>query len=175
MAEPVIPEIAEAPRSHPAMRWADGALEAVGLLGFVAMMLATLLQVIARYLEISIDWTEELARILFLASIMIGMAVAIRRRQHIAVDFIYAMASPRTQALLSIGFDLAMLVLLAVWLRGALRLLALNAGTTFVTVPWLPVSFLYGVEALGVGLMMVFVLTDLVGRFATLRTRSAGP
>jgi TRAP-type transport system small permease protein len=164
MSEPGAPEVAEAAQPNPLLRGFDHLLEAIGVVGFVGMMLATLLQVLARYLEISIDWTEELARILFLASIMLGIAIAIRRRQHIVVDFIYAAASPRAQRILSIGFDLAILVLLAIWLRGALRLMQLNAGTTFVTVPWLPVSFLYAVEAFGVALMIVFVLADLTTR-----------
>ncbi len=175
MTEPAAAEIADAARPNPLFAWLDHLLEAAGLFGFVIMMLATLLQVLARYLEVSIDWTEELARILFLASIMIGIAIAIRRGQHIAVDFIYAARSPRVRAVLSIGFDLAILVLLAVWLRGALRLMGLNAGTTFVTVPWLPVSFLYGVEALGVGLMILFVLADLLRHVQMLSPRSAAP
>jgi TRAP-type transport system small permease protein len=172
MTSPGAPEMADAPRPGPRMvEWADRLLETAGLCGFVAMMLATLLQVAARHLQISIDWTEELARILFLAAIMIGAAIAIRRRQHIMVDFLFAASSPRSQAALSIGFDLATLVLLVIWLRGSLRLMGLNAGTTFVTLPWLPVSVLYGIEALGVGLMILFVLTDLVGRFHGIRER----
>lgn len=175
MTEPVATEVAEAPRPNPWLGGLDHILEAVGLFGFVAMMLATLLQVLARYLQISIDWTEELARILFLTSIMIGVAIAIRRGQHIAVDFVYATASPRKQAALSVGFDLLTLLLLAIWLRGAWRLLGLNQGTTFVSVPWLPVSFLYGVEAFGVALMIVFVVADLARRVQALRPRRSAP
>jgi TRAP-type transport system small permease protein len=173
MNDPVAPEMAVPSRRNRLTGWIDRALEAVGVFGFVLMMLATLLQVAARHLHVSIDWTEELARILFLASIMIGIAIAIPRRQHIVVDFIYAAASPRAQAALSLTFDLAMLVLLIVWLRGAWRLMELNAGTTFVTVPWLPVSFLYGVELFGVALMILFVLADMAARAR--RVRSALP
>lgn len=173
MNDPPAPEIAVPSRRNRLTGWIERALEAVGVCGFVLMMLATLLQVAARHLHISIDWTEELARILFLASIMIGIAIAIPRRQHIVVDFIYVGAPPRTQAVLSLTFDLAMLVLLIVWLRGAWRLMELNAGTTFVTVPWLPVSFLYGVEVFGVALMILFVLADMTARAR--RARSALP
>jgi TRAP-type transport system small permease protein len=171
MNDPVTPEVPS--RRNRLTGWIDRVLEAVAVCGFVLMMLATLLQVAARHLHVSIDWTEELARILFLASIMIGIAIAIPRRQHIVVDFIYAAASLRTQTALSLAFDLAMLVLLIVWLRGAWRLMELNAGTTFVTVPWLPVSFLYGVEVFGVALMILFVLADMAARAR--RARSALP
>jgi TRAP-type C4-dicarboxylate transport system permease small subunit len=173
MNDPMAPEMAVPSYRDRLTGWIDRALESVGVCAFVLMMLATLLQVAARHLHVSIDWTEELARILFLASIMIGIAIAIPRRQHIVVDFIYAAASPRTQAALSLAFDLAMLVLLIVWLRGAWRLMELNAGTTFVTVPWLPVSFLYGVEVFGVALMILFVLSDMAARAR--RARSALP
>jgi TRAP-type transport system small permease protein len=173
MNDPMAPEMAVPSRRNRLTGWIERVLEAVGVCGFVLMMLATLLQVAARHLHVSIDWTEELARILFLASIMIGIAIAIPRRQHIVVDFIYTAASPRTQTALSLAFDLAMLVLLIVWLRGAWRLMELNAGTTFVTVPWLPVSFLYGVEVFGVALMILFVLADMAARAR--RARSALP
>jgi TRAP-type C4-dicarboxylate transport system permease small subunit len=173
MNDPIAPEMAVPSRHNRLTGSIDRVLESVGVCAFVLMMLATLLQVAARHLHVSIDWTEELARILFLASIMIGIAIAIPRRQHIVVDFIYAAASPRTQTALSLAFDLAMLVLLIVWLRGAWRLMELNAGTTFVTVPWLPVSFLYGVEVFGVALMILFVLADMAARAR--RARSALP
>jgi TRAP-type transport system small permease protein len=173
MNDPIAPEMAVPSRHNRLTGGIDRVLESVGVCAFVLMMLATLLQVAARHLHVSIDWTEELARILFLASIMIGIAIAIPRRQHIVVDFIYAAASPRVQTALSLAFDLATLVLLVVWLRGAWRLMELNAGTTFVTVPWLPVSFLYGVEFFGVALMILFVLADMAARAR--RARSALP
>jgi hypothetical protein len=87
-------------------------VEAVALGAFILMMLATLLQVAARYLHIALDWTEEFARILFLSSIMIGIALAIRRREHIVVDFPLRHFSRRAQAGFSAFFDLVILGLL---------------------------------------------------------------
>ena len=142
----------------------EAVIETAAVGAFAAMMLATLLQVAVRYLQVPIDWTEELARTLFLCAIMPGIALAIPRREHIVVDFIYASRKPRTQAKLSILFDLATLVLLFTWLRGALHLMELNAGATFVMLPWFPVSVLYGIEAAAVALMIFFVLVDLVQR-----------
>jgi TRAP-type transport system small permease protein len=144
-------------------------VEAVALAGFGVMMVSTLVQVFARYLEVSADWTEELARIVFLASMMLGIALAIRRREHIVVDFLFGRLSPRRAAALSLAFDAAILVLLVVWLRGALALMRLNVGASFVTLDWLPVSALYAVEAAGIGLMILFVLSDMARRARALR------
>ena len=138
------------------------AIELVGLIMFVAVLVVTLLQVIARHLEISLPWTEELARALFLAAMMLGIAVAIQRREHIVVDFLLGRWSARTQATTLIVFDCAILLLLAIWLDGARRLMTLNLGSSFITVPWIPVSALYAVEACAIALMMLFVFADLI-------------
>ena len=140
------------------------AMEFVGLVMFVAVLVVTLLQVIARYLEIALPWTEELARILFLAAMMLGIAVAIQRREHIVVDFLFAKWSARTQATTLIIFDCAILLLLAIWFDGARRLLTLNLGSSFITVPWIPVSALYAVEASAIAIMILFVFADLIAQ-----------
>jgi TRAP-type C4-dicarboxylate transport system permease small subunit len=139
-------------------------VEALAIAAFVLMMMATLLQVAARYLQVSMDWTEELARILFLGAMMLGIAVAIRRREHIVVDVVYVKLSPRARAALQAAFDLGILLLLITWLRGAARLMQLNAGTTFIMLPWVEVSYLYAVETAAIALMIVLVVADMLRR-----------
>lgn len=145
------------------------AIEVVGLLLFVAMILATLLQVLARHIEVPIPWTEEFARVAFLASVMLGIALATYLREHIIVDFLFVRLSPVNRARLWIFFDTAILALLAVWLRGAWRLTELNSDATFITMPQLPVSWLYGTEAFAIALMIVFILADMVTHARRLR------
>jgi TRAP-type C4-dicarboxylate transport system permease small subunit len=157
------------------LRRIDGIAEAAALAVFVGMMLATLLQVLARYLlHVALPWTEELARTLFVASMTVGIALAVRRREHIVVDFVFARLLPGTKALASLLFDAAILLFLAVWLWGALVLMELNANAAYVTLPWLRVAYVYAVEAAAIVLMMVFVLADAVGQYRTLRIRHTG-
>jgi TRAP-type C4-dicarboxylate transport system permease small subunit len=152
----------------------DSIIEIVALAGFIIMMIVTLLQVAVRYLEVPLDWTEELARTLFLAAIMLGIAIAIRRREHIVVDVVYVKLPPMAQAIMGFAFDAGILVLLIVWLRGAWRLLKLNADATFVMLPWIKVSYLYAVEAAAIVLMIVYVVADIArrGRQADAAARS---
>ena len=159
------------------LRPVEGMVEAAALVMFVAMMLATLLQVLARYfLHLALPWTEELARTLFIASMMVGIALAVRRREHIVVDFVFAKLLPGARFVASLLFDAAILLFLAVWLRGALLLMELNANATYVTLPWLRVAQVYALEAAAIGLMMVFVLADAVRQYRSLRrVRTGGP
>jgi TRAP-type C4-dicarboxylate transport system permease small subunit len=159
------------------LRRLENIAEAAALVLFVAMMLATLLQILARYLlYVPLPWTEELARTLFIASMMVGIALAVRRREHIVVDFVFVKLRPGARALASLLFDAAILLFLAVWLRGALLLMEINASATYVTLPWLRVAQIYAVEAAAIGLMMVFVLADAVRQHRSLRMlRTGGP
>ena len=144
--------------------WLDRGAEAVGLVLFIFVMLVTLLQIGARYAHVPIPWTEEAARILFLAAIMLGIAIAVRRYEHIVVDFLFGRYTPRTQACLTIAFNLLILLLLAIWLMGSWRLMNLNATASYVTLPWLSVSVVYAVEAAAIILTAIFVLEDLLVR-----------
>ncbi len=148
----------------------DRVMEVVALTAFAIMMISTLTQVFARYLAISADWTEELARVIFLGAMMIGMALAVRRDEHIVVDFFFGKLAPRPKAMLTVCFDIAIIGLLVLWLRGALILMKLNATAIFVTLPWLSVAALYAVEAFGVAMMIVFVLADLLRQSRILKT-----
>jgi TRAP-type C4-dicarboxylate transport system permease small subunit len=136
--------------------------EGLALLVFTGVIVITLLQVLARYvLQIPLPWTEELARTLFVASMMVGIALAARRHEHIVVDFLFVRLSARGKAAASIAFDAAILLLLAAWLRGAILLVGVNAGATYVSLPWLRVAHLYTTEAAAIVLMMVFILADI--------------
>lgn len=146
------------------LAWLDRFVEAIALAMFLAMILSVLIQVAARFSGFSVLWTEELARILLISSSVLAIAVAMRRREHIMVDYFFAKFSTRTQRGLLTAFDLAILAFLAVWLRGALRLAELNGGTVYVTVPWIAISHVYWVEAFAIVLMMIFVASDCADR-----------
>lgn len=156
--------------AHRILATAEAIAEAAALLAFIAMMLVTLLQVLTRYvLHASMPWTEELARTLFVAAMMVGIALAVRRREHIVVDFLLVRLGARAQAAMQIAFSILILFFLAIWLRGALRLIEVNLGSSFVTLSWLTVSDIYRIEAAAIAAMMLYVLLDIAQQVRALR------
>ena len=65
--------------------------EFICLILLTAMICVVTLQVLNQaFLHIrTIVWTEEVSRILFVWSIMIGSSLAVRKGDHLTVDFIY--------------------------------------------------------------------------------------
>ena len=77
--------------------WTIGVMMAV-------LVIITLLQVYFRYFtSSSLDWSEELARHLFVWVVFLTGAVAIRRRAHIVVDVFVTRMPHRVQRGLAVG------------------------------------------------------------------------
>lgn len=157
-------------RRGPGVRALLLALDAVAMAAFIGMLLASLGQVLFRYvLEIPVPWTEELARLLFVVSMLLGMAIAIREKEHIVVDFLLLKLSPRARAIAACLFDALILAFLLAWARGTVGLIDLNWNSYLVALNWIRVGYLYIAELGAVVLMIVFVVADLFAQARRLR------
>ena len=129
---------------------------------FAGMLVATLAQVMFRYfLQISVPWTEEIARTFFVLSILAGIAFAYAEREHIIIDFIFLKFSPGVQRLMTITFTVCILVLLVFWARGALEMASRNWDVFLITMTWFRVSYFYFWELGMIALLAFYVLLDL--------------
>ncbi len=134
----------------------------VALIMFASMLVATLAQVVFRYfLQISVPWTEEIARSFFVLSILTGIAIAYAEREHIIIDFIFLKFPKTVQRFLTILFAIAILVFLAFWARGTLEMAGRNWDVFLITMTWFRVGYFYVWELCMIALLAVYVLLDL--------------
>ena len=152
----------------------DRALETVATLGFIGMLAAAWGQVIFRYvLEISVPWTEELARVLFVLAMFLGIAIAIRRGEHVVVSFLLDRLPARVRALVGLTFDLAILVFLVVLAIGCWGMTRLTWNSFMITLGWLRTGELFLFELGAVVVMMLYVVLRLPANFRALRGAAA--
>ena len=65
---------------------------------FVAMVLVVVLQIIFRFiLRISVPWTEELSRLLFIYIGFFGTAIAVREKELIVIDLLLQRTPTKVQ------------------------------------------------------------------------------
>ena len=149
------------------MGWTVESVAAVLVLAEIMLLLSG---VVARYVfHAPLVWSDELASILFLWLSMLGAVVALRRGEHMRMTAFVAKATPARRAFLDV---------LAV--AAALGFLLLIAHPAFeyayeeaiVVTPALEISNAWRASALpvGVGLMLLFCLTRLLGSTASPRT-----
>ena len=152
-------------RRGPPYSRAERALIGLCLAMFVAMILATLAQILFRYvLELPLAWTEEAARALFVLSMVMSIAFAYRKREHIIVDFLFDRLPPAWQRWLGLVFNLFILAFLAFWARGAWRLAELNWGSNLIAIPFFRVGYFYVWELAAIALLFLYVVLDTLAR-----------
>ena len=145
-------------------------LEIATLVGFSGMLLATGGQVLFRYaLRISVPWTEELARILFIQTMFFGIAICIREKEHIVVEFLFSKLPPRLQTVGNIIFNTAIFIFLCFLARGTLAMSKMTWGSYMIALDWIRTGYLYFGEFIAIILMMLYILIIIYEELLTLR------
>jgi len=137
--------------------------EAWALIAMVAVMTAVvLLQVICRYvLSQSLDWSEELARYLFVWISMVGAALSIKKRGHFEMDFFFRMFPEKVQRVAIYLIYLLMgVVVLVILVQGVVLLQRTSAQTS----PAMQISMgmAYACLPVGAALMALHLLVIIL-------------
>lgn len=145
-------------------------LEIATLVGFSGMLLATGGQVLFRYaLRISVPWTEELARILFIQTMFFGIAICIREKEHIVVEFLFNKMPPRLQTIGHIAYNTAILIFLCFLARGTLAMSKMTWGSYMIALDWIRTGYLYFGEFIAIILMMLYTIILIYEQILTFR------
>jgi C4-dicarboxylate transporter DctQ subunit len=88
-------------------------------IAFIIMILFMLVQVTCRFIiKISVPWTEEFIRYLFMSVAFIGSSVAIKENSHIEINFISGIIekkNPKTRAVLNKSIDITRFLLIFIF------------------------------------------------------------
>jgi TRAP-type C4-dicarboxylate transport system permease small subunit len=155
------------------MRLLEKLLEVVAMTAFVGTLLATISQVMFRYvLEIPVPWTEELARALFTTSMFLGMAIALRENEHIVVDFLFKRMSPRAQALGNVTIYLTALMFLVMLAFGAVKMVRITYESYLIALGWVRTGYLYLFELIAICIMILYASAKIIASFKALIRRA---
>ncbi|MBY7144476.1 TRAP transporter small permease [Virgibacillus sp. NKC19-3] len=70
---------------------------------FIALVVLVFMQVVTRFIiNYPLSWTEEISRYLMIYIVFIGSALAVRTNEHIAIDFLLEIISPKNKKRLNI-------------------------------------------------------------------------
>jgi TRAP-type C4-dicarboxylate transport system permease small subunit len=128
----------------------EGFLKSVLIALFAIIIVCVSLQVFYRYvLNDPLTWSEELARFSFMWMVFLGLGLAERDDQHIAVDFFVGKMSSGVQRIIRIAVEIFCIVVLAIacyksfgviQVQAAMRSVALNISMAYFAVA-VPVGF----------------------------------
>jgi TRAP-type transport system small permease protein len=120
---------------------------------FWVLALVIFYQFFTRYaLNDSASWTEEIARYLLICTVFVGATVAVRKNNHIQVDFFYRILPAKLMRVVSTLVDVVRVAFLAyaAWLTWAL--IQKIGHSRMAIIDW-PIGIVYAVVLLGFVLM----------------------
>lgn len=102
--------------------WYAWVLTQLLVISIAVLIIPVSLQIFSRYTELipSYIWTEEMARLIFIWTIMLGAMIGVRDSAHFEVD-VWPQTSPRLNAFISLFSRIAVLVIAVVFLWGGME------------------------------------------------------
>src|SRR5215208_6171294 len=131
-------------------------LDQVAAFLFAAALLLVNVQIVCRFvLSISVPWTEEISRLLFVWLAYIGAAIGLREGTMIVIDTLPLALGPRRAAWLQVPVRIVSIGVILFMFAASIPLVRSVWSTTLSTVDWISNGWAYLAFTVGFGLMLV--------------------
>lgn len=151
-------------------RWVDGAV--IGL--FAATLVLVNVQIVCRFvLSISVPWTEEVSRLLFIWLAYLGAAIGLREGTLIVIDTVPELLGAPARRLLDPLVRVVSLAVVLFMFAASIPLVRSVWPTTLATVDWISNGWAYLAFTASFGLMILYSVAPLVPGLAPARIREA--
>jgi TRAP-type transport system small permease protein len=140
----------------------DKCLEALAVLSIVSMVVVVVIQVYSRFLlPRTPQWTEELTRFLFIATVGFAAGLAVRDNAYVSVDTIVSLFPEKVTRTISILVKVTTIVLMVVIMRYSIPFIRL--GTRQLSSSLLiPMAYPFSMTLVSSFLIALYTVLDIV-------------
>jgi TRAP-type transport system small permease protein len=143
-------------------RLTDGSAVAL----FAATLVLVNVQIVCRFvLSISVPWTEEISRLLFIWLAYLGAAIGLREGTLIVIDTLPLMMGPRGRAVLDPIVRIVSLAVIVFLFGASIPLVRSVWSTTLPTVDWISNGWAYLAFTVSFALMILHSVVPLLRGF----------
>ena len=151
-------------------------LNIVAALLFAAALVLVNAQIVCRFiLSISVPWTEEVSRLVFVWLAFLGAALGAREGSLIVIDTLPEVVGPRWDAWIGPVVRLFSLAVILFLFLGSIPLIRSVWPTTLATVDWISNGWAYLAFTASFGLMILYSVAPLVPGLVPARIQEARP
>ncbi len=147
------------------IKWLDANIEKVICVTLLALMtIIIVVQVFFRYvLQNSLQWSEEIARYMFIWLIYIGISYGVKMDKHIAVDAVYSFLPEKAKPYYALVGVLGFLVFaIIVVYYGTLVTINIAGSGQISNGAHVPMQFVYVSPVVGMGLTIIRLLQQII-------------
>jgi TRAP-type C4-dicarboxylate transport system permease small subunit len=139
------------------------AVDLVTVILFLCMVIAALMQVLFRFvLKLSVPWTEELARILYVWIVFLGAVLVEADNNQIKTTFIIDKFPPNIRFIIQVCINVFCILFEICLTLGALIMFQQARTMNFGTMPFLATSILYVPVILSCPLVIWYLVRQLI-------------
>lgn len=144
-------------------RFIDSALDNIGAIIVLTIIILVIFQIIARYVFKSPSpWSEELARYSLIWLVMLGAVMSFKDKECLKIEFFVDLLSSKYQKLFHLFSDLIIFFVSSVVLYYGWSFVILNHSQHSPSIVWLPLSWICLAMPVGSGLILIYVIEDFL-------------
>src|SRR3982751_70583 len=145
------------------MKALNRVVDAAAIALFAAILVLVNVQIVCRFvLSLSVPWTEEVSRLLFIWLAYTGAAIGVREGSLIVIDTLPQMLSQRARNVIAPLVRLLSIVVILILLAGSVPLVRSVWPTTLATVDWISNGWAYLAFTASFGLMTLYSIAPVV-------------
>jgi len=144
------------------MRWLRRGSDGLAIALFIAILVLVNFQILCRFvLSISVPWTEEVSRLIFIWLAYLGAAIGMREGTLIVIDTLPLMLGSGARRWLSIAVRAVSLVVIVFLFAASIPLVRSVWPTTLATVDWISNGWAYLAFTVSFALMAIYAVAPM--------------
>ena len=144
------------------MRWLKRGSDGLAIGLFIAILVLVNFQILCRFvLSISVPWTEEVSRLIFIWLAYLGAAIGMREGTLIVIDTLPLMLGSGARRWLSIAVRAVSLVVIVFLFAASIPLVRSVWPTTLATVDWISNGWAYLAFTVSFALMAIYAVAPM--------------
>lgn len=148
--------------------------EMLGTVLLSVFFIAITVQIFARYLSVSLMWTEELANFSFIWAVFMGASVMVYGKAHFCFTYFKARFEGKKGAAYDIFLSVIMLGFTIPMLLYGIRITMEFWNYNWISLPWVKMGYTWLCLPIMGGTMSLYCLYHIIEDIHTLRERDGG-
>jgi len=144
---------------------------AAGVLFLCVFFLVVIIQIVTRYMGVSVIWTEEVANYAFMWAVFMGAAVMVNSREHFNFDFIQRKLQGKRRFALGIFNDLVLIIFNVFIFILGIQIVVEFWNYTWSTIPEMKMGYIWIAIPIMSGTMIIYSLSHLVDHIKALKAK----
>ena len=142
---------------------AIGAIETFLFIFFSSLVIIVFLQVIFRFvLQISVPWTEEVARVMYIWLTFIGLILVEAENAELKTTYFLEKLPGKVQTVMRILINAASMIFIVALFIGSLQMIPETLVTRLGSLGWVPTAILYVPVVLSCPFICYYLISNIV-------------